>query len=310
MIPETKRRRGGGAAEELPADLRSRLLAPRVAGSRYIFPQLSSSRRTRWALALAGREECAPDYGIERERYPFHVVEYVAAGRGEVQLGGRRRTEVHAGAVFAYAPDMRCVMRADPAAPWVKFFFALAGADVPARLAAAGLAPGTVRRFAVPMQARTLAEEIIDEGQRHNAHSDAICLKLVEVLLLKVADRTGDAEAGAVRAHENFLRCRALIEAQALRLGTLAEVAAAVHLDAASVCRLFRRFEGTSPYQFLLRRKMALAAEFLVESGGLVKEAATYAGFGDPYHFARCFKAVHGVAPSEVRRLRVTQAAG
>jgi AraC-like DNA-binding protein len=69
-----------------------------------------------------------------------------------------------------------------------------------------------------------------------------------------------------------------------------------------SVCRLFRRFQGTSPYQYLLRRKMNLAAEFLIDQGGLVKEAALKVGFADPFHFSRCFKTVHGVAPSELQR--------
>jgi AraC-like DNA-binding protein len=46
---------------------------------------------------------------------------------------------------------------------------------------------------------------------------------------------------------------------------------------------------------------MNLAAAFLVQ-GGLVKEAAQHVGFSDPYHFSRCFKAVHGVAPRELSK--------
>jgi AraC-like DNA-binding protein len=51
---------------------------------------------------------------------------------------------------------------------------------------------------------------------------------------------------------------------------------------------------------------MTLAAEHLVENGGLVKEAAQRVGFADPYHFSRCFKAVHGVAPRDLLRYRRT----
>ena len=49
---------------------------------------------------------------------------------------------------------------------------------------------------------------------------------------------------------------------------------------------------------------MILAAEFLFETGGLVKEAAQRVGFSDPYHFSRCFKMVHGVSPSLLRGFR------
>ena len=77
-------------------------------------------------------------------------------------------------------------------------------------------------------------------------------------------------------------------------------------LEVSSVCRLFRRYHDCSPYQHLLRRKMTLAAEHLVTHGGLVKETAQRVGFADPYHFSRCFKAVHGVAPRDLLRYRRT----
>jgi AraC-like DNA-binding protein len=51
---------------------------------------------------------------------------------------------------------------------------------------------------------------------------------------------------------------------------------------------------------------MNLAAEFLLASDCLVKEAAARVGFSDADHFSRVFRAVHGVPP---RRLRVGRAA-
>lgn len=295
------------AADVVPGSvLRERLLSARVAGSRYIFPNLAPARDSAWTLALAGREECAPDYLVDRDAYPFHVIEYVAEGSGVAQLGRRAEQRIAAGSIFAYAPDMKCRIRTEPAFPLVKFFFALAGRDVAKFLVQAALSPGTIRRFAAPAEGLTIAEDIIHEGQRHTPMAPAVCLKLVELLLLKAADAAGELPSGDERARDNFLRCRALIEAQADRLTSLEEIAVAVNMDGASICRLFRRFQGTSPYRYLLRRKMALAAEYLIDSGGLVKEAAARVGFADPYHFARCFKAVHGVPPSEVRRFRTS----
>ena len=50
--------------------------------------------------------------------------------------------------------------------------------------------------------------------------------------------------------------------------------------------------------------ELGKAAEFLVEKGGMVKEAALLVGFTDPYHFSRCFKAVHGVPPRNLQKHR------
>jgi AraC-type DNA-binding domain-containing proteins len=281
--------------------LRERLLASRVTGSRYVFFNLAPQKRTRWSLALAGREECASDYLVNRERYPFHVFEYVAAGQGVVRLGDAREHKIGPGSIYAYGPEMSCYIRSSAGAPLTKFFFALAGRDAAAHLAAAKLPPGQVRRFAASAELLTTAEDVIHEGGRQGSYAGEIGLKLVEILLLKIADEVGHAAVGDDRARENFLRCRSIIEAHTAKLSSLEEISRAVGLEPESVCRLFRRFQGTSPYQYLLRRKMTLAAEFLVQSRGLVKEAAAQVGFDDPYHFARCFKAVHGVTPSQVR---------
>lgn len=92
--------------------------------------------------------------------------------------------------------------------------------------------------------------------------------------------------------------CAVLLELLALKLSVAAENSR----SPGGAGRQFRRFQGTSPYHYLLRRKMNLAPEFLIDQGCLVKEAAMRVGFADPFHFSRCFKAVHGVAPSELQR--------
>jgi AraC-like DNA-binding protein len=193
-------------------------------------------------------------------------------------------------------------MEADADAPLVKYFLCLAGGAALARLARAGLAADRVRVLAARGEVRSVMEDLLREGGRPGARAAEICGVLFDLLLLKIADAMPRGGGGAGRAgaasRENFLRCKALIDGQAERLVSLDDIAAAARLDGSSVCRLFRRFQGISPYQYLLRRKMNLAAEFLMDGRGLVKEAAQHVGFADPLHFSRCFKAVHGVPPS------------
>ncbi len=55
---------------------------------------------------------------------------------------------------------------------------------------------------------------------------------------------------------------------------------------------------------------MNLAAEYLVEHGGLVKEVAARVGFADPFHFSRAFKSVHGVAPRALLQYRAGGSGG
>ncbi|HEY0946195.1 MAG TPA: AraC family transcriptional regulator [Opitutaceae bacterium] len=276
------------------------LLSRQVTETRYFFLNLAPPPGERLSVTLGGRERCRPDYDIHRRSYAYYGIEYVAEGAGWVELSSLRQA-LRPGSVFAYAPDTRCAIRTDPKQPMLKYFVCVAGTGVARRLARAGLGTGRVRSLAAHAEVRSVIEDLIREGQRSSPLAEAICAQLFELLLLKIED-TAQWEPPGDLAWTTFQRCKSLIDAEAERLHTLGEVAKAAGIEESSVCRLFRRFQGTSPYQYLLRRKMNLAAEFLVEHGGLVKEAAQRVGFSDPYHFSRCFKSVHGVSPRDLLR--------
>lgn len=278
------------------------LLAAQVTESRTFFLQLGGPWRERVTVALGGWERCRADYRVERDRYPYVVLELVVGGRGHVSLDGSEH-RLEAGACFASAPRTRVRIATDEEAPLEKFFFALAGPGVALALTRAGLLHGRARRVAALGDLRELAEGITREGRRHGAAASAVCARLAEVLLLKIGEEPARAASLAVGdagdgARENFERCRALIDQHAAEWSGLGDIAVAARLDRSSVCRLFRRFLGVSPHRYLRRRKMALAAAFLVERGGRVQDAAARVGMDDPFHFSRAFKAVHGVPPS------------
>ncbi len=279
------------------------LLSQQVSGARYFFLNLAPARTEALALTLGGRETCNPDYAIDRAAYPYTGFEYVAEGRGWLKLDGRRH-ELAPGVLFCYGQATRCEIGTDPQHPMVKYFLCVAGTGAVRRMRRAGLAPGRVRRLVAHGEVRSVWEDIVRDGQHAGGLAREICAALLQVLLLKIEQGGARRSSGIDPAEDTFLRCKALIDAQADRMASLDELAAQAGVEASSICRLFQRFQGTSPYQYLLRRKMNLAAEFLVESGGPVKEAALRVGFADPYHFSRCFKTVHGVAPSDLLRYR------
>jgi AraC-like DNA-binding protein len=282
---------------------RAGLLSQQVSGGRYFFLKLAPARASRFTLILGGCETCNVDYLVRRSAFVYYGLEYVAEGAGRVRLNGRE-AGLAPGTVFAYTPETDCVISTDPARPMVKYFLCLAGADVPMRLARAGVALGKARTLAAHAEVRNGFEDLIREGQHHGRLVARLCAARLEVLLLKIEDLTMHPAPHGDAAEELFLRCKALIDVRAEKLVALGDIAAAIGIKPTSVCRLFRRFQGTSPYQYLLRRKMIQAAEYLVETGGLVKEAAQRVGFADPYHFSRCFKAIHGVSPRQLREYR------
>jgi len=276
------------------------LLSGQVSETRRFVRHLSRPRlREAVVVTLGGRERCRAEYEINRRSYAFHGVEYVAEGEGWVELAGRRQP-LRPGSVFAYAPDMACVIRTDPAHPMLKYFVCVDGTDVPECLKRAGLTDGMVHQLPAHSGIVSAFEELIGEGLRTTDLSGEIAATLFGLLLLRIreAEMIGRLQDPA---RERFRRCKEIIDVEARELNSLAEVARRAGIEASSVCRLFRRFQGTSPHAYLLRRKMTLAAEYLLESGALVKEAARHVGFSDPFHFSRCFKEIHGVPPRALR---------
>lgn len=282
------------------------LLAENVAAGRRFILRLRGPWRPDPCVALGGWERCSPHYKVERNSYPFAVIELVAGGGGEAVAGGRR-IPLSAGVCFAVKAGASCRISTDPARPLEKYFFALAGGSVPALLRSAGLGGAGFRKVAGLGEFREIADLVIREAQAGGSRAAQVCSHLIRALLEKIAEQPPDGAPepgpGGARARARFEECRAFIDANALALRSLSDAAAALRLDPSSLCRLFRRFLGVPPHQYLLRRKMSAAAALLTGRGATVQAVARRVGFEDPFHFSRVFKAVHGLPPSGLQRI-------
>lgn len=283
--------------DNLSQEKASSLLSRQVTEARYFFLTLAPNRRTPLTLVMGGRERCNPDYVIERRHFPYYGFEYVSAGRGSVKLGAEDYPLVP-GTVFAYSPHTPCEIHTDEREPMEKYFLCFAGTAVTARLRRSRLRLGKALLLPVHAEIGSVLEDLLREGQSSSRLAHDMCATLFEFLFLKIEEAATMAPHANNLARQSFLRCKAFIDAHADRLGTLSDIAAAVGIEKSSICRWFRRYEGTSPHQYLLRRKMNIAARYLIKGDSLVKDIAQRVGFENPFHFSRCFKAVHGLAPS------------
>jgi len=277
------------------------LLSKQVKDARYFFLNLAPRPTARLELVMGGFEHCNPDYFIARKNFPYTSIEYIVSGRGHA-IVNHRRHELGPGVIFTYGLSAPHEIRTAPDEVLVKYFVSLSGAAVLARLRRCQIAPGEARQLTPQADLAGAFEGLLREGQHSGPKRHALTAALLEFLLLKIEDAASFTAHPNERAREAFLRCKAFIDAEAENLHTLGEIARAVGAEASSVCRWFRRYQGMSPYHYLLRRRMNLAAEKLLEQGGLVKETAARFGFTDPFHFSHQFKAVHGIPPSALLR--------
>lgn len=103
------------------------------------------------------------------------------------------------------------------------------------------------------------------------------------------------ASAGVRRAIDYLQTCLG----ESLCVETLAEVAGA---SVPVLVRSFKTQTGMTPYQYLLRERIARAKLLLVSTRRPVSEIALDTGFSTPSHFTSAFRRKVGITPTVFRR--------
>ena len=83
---------------------------------------------------------------------------------------------------------------------------------------------------------------------------------------------------------------------------TLCEMAQSVELSTSHFSRMFRKSTGESPHHFVLRHRVERAKEMLRAAEARVLDVAVACGFKTQQHFARVFRRMCGVSPTEYRQ--------
>ena len=269
-------------------------------------PEARPGRQPELAVVCGGCERVRGDYCLERGDFPYLCIEFVAAGRGTLTIRGRDHDLVP-GSVFAYGPGVPHAIRTDPRQRLRKYYVDFVGTVAAARMRSARIAPGSVLRVPQPQEIGEIFDLLQQCGLAHSSSTQALCGQLLGVLLTKIAERGRRADDVDPRAFDTYDRFRRHLADGRCRFTSVAQAARGFRISPAYACRLFRRYDVTSPYQYLLRERMNLAADLLARrgSGGdrpLVRQVAEHLGFTDPYQFSRAFKRVFGVSPARFQR--------
>ena len=286
-----------------PADAGPDFFSTQVSQARRFYLNLKPSPKARLAVVCGGVEHCAADYAIRRRTFPFYSVEFVAQGAGRLKLKGAEH-RLQPGSVFSYGPGIAHEISTDAKTALVKYFIDFSGTASANILAVSRLQPGTLTSVFPPGEIVPLFDELIRSGRRGTPGTDEICARLLEALVLKVAEARAPLPGRETLAFATYQHCREHLLRHFLRLRSVAQVAGECHLDDTYLCRLFQRYDQQSPYRMLVRLKMNHAAERLQQPGAMVKQVAEAAGFANPFHFSRVFKSVFGVPPRAMIQMR------
>lgn len=267
----------------------------------YFFLELTGRRDGPLGVALGGREYCPRDYLVQRQSYPWVTLEYVAAGEGEMRVGDGPLETLRPGTVYAYDPDRPLWLRTT-GEPMTKYFVALSGSSARGAVTQPVDVWCRGRSFAGHAEIQEVFDLLIREGRENLPNAGAVCLNLLQRLQLKLQQAQQKTGSAHDQSRQRFLTAKAAIDADPTGYTSLDRLVEETGLNRPLLYSLFRRFQGVSPYQYIMRQKMHLAAQDLLGTSDFVQDVAQRMGFSDPLHFSRVFRKVHGISPAKLRR--------
>jgi AraC-like DNA-binding protein len=158
-----------------------------------------------------------------------------------------------------------------------------------------------------PVSTNPRLSRAIEEAFRAPLESLAMDSLVVDLAEGLVAAEGRGASPGVsrrvdVRALE---RARQFLDAEQTRVVRSTELESITGLTRYELSRQFRIMFGTSPYRYLLMRRLDFARERIHRDRPLV-EVAYDAGFADQAHFTRAFRSAFGLTPAHYRALMRT----
>ena len=237
--------------------------------------------------------------GRKRGHTPFCVLQHTISGAGRLRYE-QQDWSINPGETMLVSIPHAHRYWLEPGESWGFFWVAMSGQEAlrlqRAILHAAGpvfrLAQATVEELAEVCL--SLADPAIGAGHASGAAYRATMALHDDLLARTDGGGSGMTHTAIERATAHV---RGHLDAD-LDVGVLAAVAG---LSRAHFSRLFRRLQGISPAEFVLRERISRAARLLVNGQLSVKEIASACGFEDPNYFAKAFRRTYATSPSEFR---------
>lgn len=248
----------------------------------------------RLMVLLAGVTRPDQSYRIVRRPSMEYIVEYVESGRGILETD-TQTMDVGPGDFYFIPAGCNCEYYADRKDPFQKIWLNISGSLVeqlsslyfPKReVLCQHVSVGTVFQ-----ELHQILKENGPDGKM------ALELKIHELFIRASASEKSDyakkSAAQLVKEYMDQSFCEKI---------SLEALSARFFISKAQLVRDFRREYHTTPYAYLLEKRMAFSAVLLKNTALSVAEIAEKLQFHNAHYFSSAFKKAMGVSPTEMRK--------
>jgi AraC-like DNA-binding protein len=258
-----------------------------------------------YSLLLAGYKTCPPEWRRQGIQPKHHSLWFVTKGKGEVILNGKKH-KLCPGKLVVFTPEMVCDKKTSRNHPlefyFVRFSYAMAfeeketwyfkqSGDVSFPLHGVY----TINNSSAVV---VLLEQLNALSKRRGASVSFQQRVLFQELLLTIIQdfRSQTITGDSKKAIEGTIEYMVDHYNHPITLSDLANIAG---LSTSHYSRLFKKYIGLSPIDYLTHLRIDRAKELLVLSDVRIKEVSQNVGYVDELYFSRIFKRIVGVSPSQ-----------
>ncbi len=255
-----------------------------------------------WSAGVlyVGQEQCGPGHNWQGVRDHF-LLHYVSRGEGSVRTG-RRVYRLGRGDAFLYPPGVRMNYTADENDPWHYLWVGFRGIHGDELITPLGVtATNPVLHMPYSREIETTLREMIATLKNRNTGSSLIVTGLLYRLLGLLEQACAHDRPVRTTAADLVREARMFVQQNFQREIDVADVVRHIGIDRSHFSRVFRRSEGISLREFLIRTRMDRARRLIEETDLPMRAVAASVGYAAYPSFERRYRSHFGCAPSETR---------
>jgi AraC-like DNA-binding protein len=247
---------------------------------------------------MAGTDYCHDNYRIERKQAEISVIGYVLSGQGRIQLDDERFTP-KAGDTFILPAGKYQEYYPISEETWAFLWFNVRGNLLPQLLEAYHLSDS--HRYPGCSVERQLRKGLALAANRSNqaAQLHQSLSSIIHDIILEIAYKHKSANRAVspvVQQIKHYLDQH--IEDHV----TMEQLSNHVCMTTRHINRVFKQELGTTPYNYLLERKLDSARNLLLNTNLPISAIAGKLRFADTFYFSNIFKKKTGLSPLNYRK--------
>ena len=249
-------------------------------------------------MTNCGYEDCAGNFICAPHIRKYYLIHYVTKGSGYYEVN-HQTYAVSMGDIFIiypgqivtyYSPDMNNT--------WSFCWIGFSGNRAGDYMQMTGICDYIKSSVSPKFYSHIMScLDYVEENKRNISQ-----LKLNACVLNCLYALTTDTTKKTARSVEHVDKAVRYIEYNYMNEITPKDVFSYLNLDRTYFFRIFKKYTGTSPEQYIMNYRIKKSLELLKHSQYSISEIASFVGINDVYYFSRLFKKIMNMSPSEYRR--------